>query len=179
MDHPDQLGLDPEGGRDQLGEGGLVALAVGDAGPGRDPAVGLDHDRAVLGPEPGHLDIGRQADAELDDLAALAPPGLLGPEGLVAGRLQDPVERALVVARVVAGLGGRGVGKGPGRDQVAPPHLGRVQAQPGRQQVDRPLDHGGGLGTAGAPVGGDRRGVGGHALPGHLDPAIRYTPDAM
>jgi hypothetical protein len=99
VDHPDQLGLDPKGGRDQLGEGGLVALAVGGhAGPGRDPAVGLDLDRAVLGPEPGHLDIGRQADAELDDLAALAPPCLLGPEGLVAGRLQDPVERALVVA---------------------------------------------------------------------------------
>ena len=96
--------------------------------------------------------------------------GLLGPEGLVAGRLQDPVERALVVARVVAGLGGRGVGEGPGRDQVAPPHLGRVEAQPGRQQVDRPLDHGGGLGPAGAPVGGHRGGVGGHALPGHLDP---------
>ena len=74
VDDGDLVGVDPEGGRDQLGEGGLVALAVrGDAGLGRDPPVGLDHDLAVLGAEPGHLDVHRQADAELAD-AALAPP---------------------------------------------------------------------------------------------------------
>jgi hypothetical protein len=80
VDHGDHFGLDPEGAGDQPGEGGLVALAVGgDPGPDGDPAVGRHLDLAVLGPEPGDLDVQRQPDPELAHVAALAAPGLVGP----------------------------------------------------------------------------------------------------
>ena len=70
VDDGDLAGVDPEPVRDQLGEGGLVALAGrGDAGAGGHPAVRGDLHRPVLGREPGDLDVHRQADAELADVA--------------------------------------------------------------------------------------------------------------
>src|SRR6266545_7693817 len=112
MDYPDLVDLDAQRGGDELRPGGLVALAVRrGAGDHRDGPVRLDLDTADLGPEAGHLDVGRQADAELEAVAAGAPLGLLPPESLVAGELQGTVQGGHVVAGVVAGPGHGGVGE--------------------------------------------------------------------
>ena len=93
----------------QHGERGVVALAV-DARADEQArrAVVVDLDRAVLDVQPdrrGDLDVGRQADAELHGVAALAARRLLGAQLVVAGGGQDGVERLGVLAGVVVGAG--------------------------------------------------------------------------
>ncbi len=75
---------------------------------------------------------------------------LLLAQSAVVRRLEREVERALVVARVVAGTRGRGQRERVRREEVAPPHLGRVVPELGREEVHRPLDRLRGLGSAGA-----------------------------
>ena len=109
-----------------------VPLAVGRRAREDDgPTVGAHLDLGELGlagrGPGGDLDVGRDPDAELHRVAGLTPPGLLGPQRVVAGGRQGPVERARVVAAVVGGAGLGGVGEGVSGDQVAPPHLGRVE----------------------------------------------------
>ena len=103
----------------------------------------------------GDLDVGGQADAQRHPLTRLAAPPLLGPQVVVAGRAECGLQRAEVVAAVVADASGHGGAHRTGQ-QVAPAHLGGVEADLGREQVDGPLHGGGGLGPARAryaPVG--------------------------
>ena len=52
-------------------------------------------------------------------------------------------------------------------DQIAPPQLDRVDAEPARRQLDQPLGQVVGLGFAGAAIGVDRHGVGEDAAHAH------------
>ena len=93
-----------------------------------------------------------------DGSPARAAASLLGPQLVVAGGGERPLERLGVVADVVDGADAGRVAIGePSADQVAPPHLGRVHADLGGEEVDRPLDRGRGLGPPGAAVGRRRR----------------------
>ena len=88
------------------------------------------------------------------------PLRLLGAELGVAGGLQDPVERAGVVADVVGLADHRRVRLGERLDQVDPSNLGGVLADLQGEQVHRPLDRRRGLRPPGAAVGDGWRGVG-------------------
>ena len=100
-----------------------MTLAVGaSASEQARRAVLVDFDRAVLDVKPdrcGHLDVGGQPDAELHDVATLAPRCLLGAKVVIAGSGQDGVERLGVLAGVIVGPGGRGQRKGVGAQVVA------------------------------------------------------------
>ena len=81
-----------------------VALPVGGrAGAHQQAAVGLELDRAVLRPADagGDLDVGGDADAELQRVARCPAGRLLGAQLVVAGGLERPLERRGVVADVV------------------------------------------------------------------------------
>ena len=108
------------------------------------------------------LDVHAHADAELDGVAALAPSGLVGPELGVAGRVERLVEGRLVVADVVRLADHGRVGLEELRDEVRAPHVGRVLADLGGEQVHRPLDRRRRFRAAGAPIGDDRRRVRDH-----------------
>ncbi len=151
---------------DDLGEGGLVALAVGRGAAGNgDRSVLVYLGRAPLlgSHRGGDLHVGADPDAELHPCAGLTSGGLLGAQLLVAGDAQRPVEGGRVVAAVVMSAGGGGEGEPIGRDEVAAPQLGGIHAQLCRQQVHRPLQQGGCLRTTGAAVSVGGGGVGGHA----------------
>ena len=134
-------------------------------------SVGADLDLAELGlgSRVRDLDVRADADAELLDRAVGAPPRLLGAQLVETGSVERQVERALVVAGVVGRARGRRVGERIARDQVAPPHLDRVEADLGREQVDRPLDRLARLGPACAAERGDRRRVRHHGAALALD----------
>ena len=128
--------------------------------PRRRVAGRPDLDAAELAARPqaaGDLDIAGHADAEHPGLAGRPPPGLLGAQVVVPRRRQHPVERPGVVAAVVGRARRRRARLGERRQQVAAPHLDRVEADLGGEQVDGPLDGRGRLGTPGASVRPDRR----------------------
>jgi hypothetical protein len=153
---------------DDLAERRLVALAVG-ARPGDDLdlAEGGHPDRGVLpaagaigersqhpaGGQAAHLGEGRDADAQLDLVAAGATLGLLGAEGVIAEQLLGLGRRRLVVAGVIGQAGDRGEGELLVLDPVALPDLQRVDTHLDRELVHQPLDRIGRLGAAGATVG--------------------------
>ncbi len=152
---------------------GVVPLAVG-------RAAGVDGRGAVV----GHLELGglpgggvgrgdldehRHADAELPDVAASAPALLLLAELGVARRGQHLVQRLGVPAAVVHGPGLGLERELAGCDEVTPPHLRRVHADLGGEQVDRPLDGRRSFGPSGAAVGTDRGGVADHRPEPGLD----------
>ena len=140
-------------GSDRRGTGG------GQHGP-----VATEPDLAVLATaEAGDLHVGGYADAHLDGVSGLASPLLLGPQAYVVGGGQGTVQRSLVVATVHGGTCGGGVREGLGSQQVGPPHLDRIHADLGGEQVHGALDCGGGLGSPGPPVGTRRCRVGGDA----------------
>ena len=82
---------------------------------------------------------------------------LLGADGFVVGELQGLLRRPLVVARVVGEPGHRGVRELVGLDVVAPPDLGRIDADLRGELVHRALDGEGRLWSTGAAVGVGRR----------------------
>ena len=151
----DLIRRDPEPVGDDLGEAGLVALAVRRrAGVGGHRAGRVDaHDRrlevAALHAPDGRaeharrrqaadLHVGGEAEAAVD--ATLAQLGLLAPERLHVHVREQLVERALVVAGVVDHpvhqLGREAVGG----DEVLPPQLERVHAELRGELVHHRLD---------------------------------------
>ena len=76
---------------------------------------------------------------------------------VVADHLERPVECGVVVAAVEDESGTRRVREGVGRDEVAAPHLRRVDAHLRGERVHRPFDRVRGLGPAGAAVRVGRR----------------------
>ena len=130
---------------------------------GRLPAAGdvLERAEDARRGEAAHLDVGREADAELLRVAALAPLRLLAPEALVVEHLERAVERRVVVARVDLE---------PGRerrrelgDEVLPAELDGIHLELPRERVDGPLDRVRRLRPAGAAVRVGRRLVREHA----------------
>ncbi len=173
MDDLDVLHRHAELVRDELGEGRLVALAVAvRAGqdldvarrvelesvptPLADTAAQLaDHLRRR---QPAGLDVGREADAA--QLAARLGLGAAGLEALVVGDLDRLVDDRRVVARIVLQADRRLVREGRRRDEVLPAQLGRIHLQlGGRLADDASRSTIGRLGTSGAAIGVDRRGV--------------------
>src|SRR5439155_24785228 len=110
---------------DDLGERGLVSLAVGrGAGEGGDGPARLHPDQSALeGPEAAHLDVAGHADAEQPAVAPFEALALLGAQGIVAGDLERARERPIVLAAVVVLPRRRRVGEGVGRDEVLPADL--------------------------------------------------------
>ena len=164
-----------EGVRDDLAPRGVVALTVrGRTGHdldlagrehahrGRLPATGAVGQRAQDAGrrQTAHLGEGRDADAELHDVLAVAAALLLRTQpdhvehllGLLGGRL--------VVARVVGQPRHHGVRELLVRDPVLLAQLHRVAPEGVRQLIHDPLDGVRRLRTAGAAV-GVRRGLGG------------------
>ena len=93
---------------------------------------------------------------------------LLLAKAAVADHLERLVERRLVVAAVVRQHADAGVvGEIVRLDEVLAPHLGRIDPDLARDQIDDALDHEGRLGPARAAVGVDHRRVGVDAV--HVD----------
>ena len=100
--------------------------------------------------------VGEADAAQLAVLARLRAPPL---EARDIGELERHVHALLELAAVVGerecGLERHGVG----RNVIAPPQLGRVDAELVGGEIDEPLDHIGGLGAAVAAIGPNRIGV--------------------
>ena len=161
-------------GRD-LGQGRLVPLALGaDPQVHEHGAVRIHADvRALERPDAGALHV--RAEPEADGPVAPAPLRLLGPPAGVVERDEEPLEGLRIIGRVVGDRGAVAVGEPGGArhlvgaDQVPPPQLGGVHADPARRAIQQPVEHEGGLGPAGAPIGG-REGLVGEDVP--ADPAV-------
>ena len=123
------------------GAGDDLHLAGGEhAHRGRLPTTGrvLERREHAARREAAHLDVAREADAEVLRGSGGPPLGLLGAHVLVADHLEGAVERGLVVTRVEHQAGRRGVRELVGRDEVAPPDLGRIDRRPcGRARRSR------------------------------------------
>src|ERR1039458_10371571 len=131
----------------------MVALPVRRGARANDHlAIGphLDGTELTVGQAVRDLDIDADADAELLGVAGFPSSPLLRAEGVVAGDLDGEVERPSVVAGVVVGAGRSRVRELVGTDQFGTPHLDGVHPELERETVDRPLDGGRRLGTAGA-----------------------------
>src|SRR5690242_8533989 len=165
---------------DDLGEGGLVALALGlhaDAHDGR--AGGVDADLSAV----EHLDaqdvegirgagaddLGEGGDADAHQLAAGALLGLLAAQRGVADLVERFLERGGVVAGVVFPAGGGLVRKGVRRDEVFHADVGGVHLELLGEGIHHPFDGVDGLGDAEGAAVGDAAGglVGVDAI--HLD----------
>ena len=165
-DHRHVVDLDAELICDDLGERGLVALALRrGARRQRDLAGGGDaHRRTLVRPEPRALDGIGEADA---DVAALLQGG-----GLPCGevRIAGCLEREPLAFRVVAAVvrdrpavaedDADFVGELLGLDEVAAAHLGPVEAHLGRDEIHHALHREHGLRAAGAAHGRARGLVG-------------------
>ena len=170
---------------DDLGERGLVPLALGLHGDADDGgAGGVDRQLAAVGHgEPGQVHLlaragahrlGEERDPDPHQLAARAALGLLGPELVVPGDPEGLGHRQRVVAGVVDPPGAADVGELVGPDEVREPQRDGVHAELVGQDVDHPLDEVDGLGdperagvgdAAGRLVGVDR----GHRAEGRLE----------
>ena len=149
---------DPHGDAAERGDDHGRALGVPRLGQRAGPLLrGLD-ERDVAHVRDGGLDDARDADP---DQAALCPGlGLLGAALVVAGELERVVEAGFVVAGVVEPARRRPVGNVVGSDQVPPPQVDRVEAQPPGGQVHRPFERQVELRPAEAPVEPGRAAVG-------------------
>src|SRR5262249_39052075 len=136
--HRHRLGRHAELVRDDLGECGLVALAVSArARDGEDRAGRLHANLPALPAEARRLDV--RPDAAADRLAAGAPRRLRAPEPGVVGDREGAIEEVRVVAGVVD-LAGRGLEREARLgDQIATAQLDRIDLQGARGLVDEPL----------------------------------------
>ena len=111
--------------------------------------------------EPAHLVVRREPDAELLRAAVVAALLLLGPERVEVERLEELVERRVVVPGVDREPRGHRLREL--RDEVLPSQLQPIHAELVRKGVDRPLDHVGRLGPPGPAIGVRGRRVREHA----------------
>ena len=151
--------------RDHLGDCGLEALAVrARSHVHAHGAVGLDpHDcslRAQCTPADRRR-LHEQAQADPQEPALGAGPGLLGPERLEVEHGRGLLQRLGRGDAVVDAAGGRGVGKLAAPDDVAPPELERVHSEPVGHQVHHELA-GDGLHLPRAAIGASAHRVGEH-----------------
>ena len=116
--------------------------------------------KLTVGQSVRNLHVARQTDAELAHVARSAPPGLLGPQLVVARHFESQVERAVIVADVVERLDRCRVGKVVLANQIAAAQLRGVHFDFACEHVHDPLDGGRGLGTPGPAVGRGRRRIG-------------------
>ena len=93
------------------------------------------------------LHVDADTDAERPRITGLAAALLLLAQRLVARGLEREVERAPVVARVVAGARSGRQGERVRREEVASAHLGRVETELGHEEVHRALDRLRGFGS--------------------------------
>ena len=173
----DQLGRDADLGRQDLGVGGLVRLALALGAEPRDRAAGgmdpdlagIEHadaqDVAVAG-RPGADDLGEERDADAHQLAPRPLLRLLPAQALVADGGHGLAHGRRIVAGVVLPAERRLIRELRRLDEVLQPQLGRVDLQLVRQHVDDALDQIGRLGDPERAAIGDaaRRLVGVHAV---------------
>ena len=178
--HDDLVEGDAEVVGDDLGEGRLVALAVGGRAceRGDRPARLHAHGGALERAEAAHLDVASHADPEEPAVPAGPPRLLLGPEAGVARDVERLPERPVVLARVVGLAGGSLVGEGVGGDEVLPTDLFRREPELGGHEVDQPLEVIAGLRAAGAAVGGHRGRVGEDTRHAEVHVAHAVDPDS-
>ena len=136
----------------QLGIRRLVSLAVGGRARehGHAPVVGHHEVRDLVLLEAADLDVGGEPDAHEPALGARRL--LLPAQLLVAGLDERMVEGARVLAAVVGVAERRVVGETVRRDEVAPPHFGRVESDLRGEQVHAALDEVSRFGAPGAAV---------------------------
>ncbi len=140
-------------------ERGRVALAVrGCPDPYRRRPVGVHGDRAVLGASSPRrdLDVRAHADPERHPIAAASPFGLFAAQLVVSRDSQRLGQRGVVVAAVVLGPHHRRVREFVGAEKIPPAHLGRIDLELGRGDVDDAFEHGRSFRTARAgkaPIG--------------------------
>ena len=165
-----------------LGEGGLLALAVGRrANEDVDLAGGVEAHRGAL-PQAaaetdgaGHLGGPKAADfavtgyADAGNNTALAGVGLFVAQLVIVDVFQGYVQGCFVVATVVGQADGHVMAVVEFGNQVQAADSHRVLAHLRRQQVHQALQQEGGLGTASATVGLHRGGVGEAAVDVGLD----------
>ena len=121
----------------------------------------VHHAPPAIGPraDAGRLRVAGDAHA---DQASLGPLGrLLRAPRFVLGPLEGVGEGSGKVAAVVDEARGGGEGIALARNQVAAADLGGVEAEPGGQEVERPLHGEGAHGHAHPAIGAERRLVGG------------------
>ena len=136
----------------------MTLAVVERAGDDRDVAVGLELQPAHLVGR-GRRDFEIVADADAAQQALLLALFLAPGEAVDVGQLQRLIEQHGELAAVV-GRTGRGLVRHLFRlDVVALAHLDLVDAHLARRGRDQPLHEVVGLGTAGAAIGADRRGV--------------------
>ena len=150
------MALPVRGGPDQY----LHRPGRKEADRGRIPAAGAVANRTenARGREAAHLEIGREADAELFGVASFPPLSLLTPNVVVVEDLECGIE----VCVVVAGVDGE-----PGDDrrrelaqEVQPTDLDRILPDRARERVDCTLDRVGRLGSSCTTIRIGRRRVG-------------------
>jgi hypothetical protein len=131
----------------------------------------MNLDRAVLLEQPAcrDLDVGGDADAELPDVAAIAPSGLLASQLVVPGDAHRLVEGLGVLPHVVVGAGDGRERELVGGQEVLPADLDRIDVELVGGHVEDALEEGGGLGTARTAVGAGGGRVRGRAHRVELD----------
>ncbi len=171
VDNDHVVEADAESVGRHLGEGRLLTLTVGrnarvdgdvsarlDAYGGAFPgAHALLRRGAGRGPDAAHL--GERGETDSDQAAVRPRATLRCARFVVASQFDHPIERLVVVAGVVHGARGGGVGEGALVDEVPAPHGGRIQTGGRRHFVHHPFDDVGGLRASGAAVGLGRHGV--------------------
>ena len=125
----------------------------------RVPAAGRVADGAQYARrgQPAHLVVRREADAEQAHVAAVPPALLLRAQRRVVERLDELVQRRVIVPRVDRQTGRDRLREL--RDEVAATQLHRVDPELSRQRVHRALDGHRRLGPTGSAVGVGRRRV--------------------
>ena len=151
LDDGDPLGADAELPGHEMGDGGLVAGSrADDAGQDADRAGGADpHRGGVETADEAACEVTAlrgefegQADAEVPT----KPPRLVPSrfQVVVAREIEDLVQGACVLAGVEV-LGRGPVREGFRRYEVAPPHVGRVEAEVLGDKIHHPFEDDGGL----------------------------------
>ena len=170
--HLDLVQVDAGALGHDLGERGLVALAVGEgAGADEGSAVlgDLDGAELALRDAVGDLDVDGDPDPQQRVGAVGAALLLLAAQFRVAGLLERALQRAPIVADVVGRAHGGLDGEFLVGDEVAPAQLGRVHPDLRGVHVDGPLDHLGRLGPTGPAHRADWGRVGDDRGDVHLD----------
>ena len=155
----DLVGIEAEAVAHDLLEDGLVALALGDAAREQRDGAGLVEPdlRAFETRRCRPLDGVGEADAA--QLAVLARLRAALFEARDVGELERHVHALLELAAVVGERERRLERHGVGRNVISPPQLGGIDPELVGGEIDKPLDHIGGLGAPVPAIGPNRIGV--------------------